>query len=352
MVVIGFACMACTCGCGNSYDFRPIGHWICHRCHAINDAGPYGSQKRTGVMDPEEVDSMVLEGIEFAEHAEASVRVHPDSWQAWYSLGATYAARGNLMEAGLVWARAGALTDSDDVLRALVERCSDRMAGCLSTVVKGGGKTNSPYMYGLEHACIHRLNDSISFCRRTYEGVCREMEGMPPREAFGLRNMASLILLQRAMILPDIRDHVPVLKTVVDDAESFRSTSSGGFNPIKRMISRKSSEYDLQEVVRVHGPVVCAVPSRPGEGRGGGRRSRFRGARPSCVPAEGRRYGRVLGDVVESREQGRRDRLHACADASEISAKTSEMEADIDAYVSMYMSGDALTDSDDPVYTG
>ena len=189
-------------------------------------------------MDPDEVDGMVLEGIEFAEHAEASVRMHRDSWQAWYSLGATYAARGNLMEAGLVWARAGALTGSDDELRELVERCSDTMAGCLTTVVKGGGKTNSPYMYGLEHACIHRLDDGVSFCRRTYEGVCRE--------AFGLRNMASLILLQRAMILPDIRDHVPILKTVVDDAESFRSTSPGGFNPIRRMISRKSSEYTDQ----------------------------------------------------------------------------------------------------------
>ena len=316
MVVIGFACMACTCGCGNSYDFRPIGHWICHRCHAINDAGPYGSQKRTGVMDPEEVDSMVLEGIEFAEHAEASVRVHPDSWQAWYSLGATYAARGNLMEAGLVWARAGALTDSDNVLRALVERCSDRMAGCLSTVVKGGGKTNSPYMYGLEHACIHRLNDDVSFCRRTYEGVCREIEGMPPREAFGLRNMASLILLQRAMVLPDIRDHVPILKTVVDDAESFRSTSPSGFNPIRRMIARRSSEYTDQ----------LSVPYR---------------LALSGMLSKAVNKGAEIAYLRATK-----------ADASEISAKTSEMEADIGAYVSMYMSGDASTDSDDPVYTG
>ena len=346
MVVIGFACMACTCGCGNSYDFRPIGHWICHRCHAINDAGPYGSQKRTGVMDPEEVDSMVLEGIEFAEHAEASVRVHPDSWQAWYSLGATYAARGNLMEAGLVWARAGALTDTDDVLRALVERCSDRMAGCLSTVVKGGGKTNSPYMYGLEHACIHRLNDSISFCRRTYEGVCREMEGMPPREAFGLRNMASLILLQRAMILPDIRDHVSILKTVVDDAESFRSTAPGGFNPIKRMIARRSSEYTDQ----------LSVPYRLAL-------ERVEEAVAGVDSAELDRLASLQRDDVTAAFSGMLSKavnkgaeiayMRATkADASEISAKTSEMEADIDAYVSMYMSGDASTDGDDPIFIG
>ena len=338
--------MVCTCGCGNRYDFRPIGYWICHRCHAINDAGPYGSQRRTSVMDPDEVDGMVLEGIEFAEHAEASVRVHPDSWQAWYSLGATYAARGNLMEAGLAWARAGALTDSDDVLRTLVERCSDTMAGCLTTVVKGGGKTNSPYMYGLEHACIHRLDDGVSFCRRTYEGVCRGIDGMPPREAFGLRNMASLILLQRVMVLPDIRDHIPVLRTVVDDAESFCNVPSGGFNPIRRLISRKSSEYTDQ----------LSVPYRLALGRLEGALSGADSAELDRLASLQRDDGTAAfsGKLSEAVNKGAEVAYMRAtkADASEIFARTSEMEADIEAYVSMYMSGDQSTDGDGPIYTG
>ena len=337
--------MGCRCDCGNEYGFDPLGLWVCQKCLKMNDSGPLGG-KKDDVLDPDRVDGLLRDATEFAPHADASVRAHPDSWQAWYSLGATYAARGNLMEAGLVWARAGALTDSDDVLRALVERCSDRMAGCLSTVVKGGGKTNSPYMYGLEHACIHRLNDSISFCRRTYEGVCREMEGMPPREAFGLRNMASLILLQRAMILPDIRDHVPVLKTVVDDAESFRSTSSGGFNPIKRMISRKSSEYTDQ----------LSVPYRLALRRVEEAVAGVDSAELDHLASLQRDDGTAMFSGMLSKAVNKGAEIaYMCAtkaDASEISARTSEMEADIDAYVSMYMSGDASTDSDDPVYTG
>lgn len=40
------------------------------------------------------------------------------------------------------------------------------------------------------------------------------------------------------------------------------------------------------------------------------------------------------------------------AGQSEISEKESEMRADIDAYVSMYMSGDASVVNDPPIYIG
>ncbi len=338
--------MACTCGCGNSYDFRPIGHWICHRCHAINDAGPYGSQRRSSVMDPDEVDRMVVEGIEFAEHADASVRAHPDSWQAWYSLGATYAARGNLMEAGLVWTKAGTLVGTDDVLEKLVERCSERMSGCLSTVVKSGGKTNQPYMYGLEHMALSRLGGRVSFCRRTYDGVCREITGMPPREAFGLRNMASLILLQRTMVLPDIREHVPLLRTVVEDADAFREASKKGSNPIKRMISRKSSEYTdhLSEPYRL----ALDEVERAISGVGSEELDRLASLQRDDGTAAF--VGRLSAAVKAGAEVAY---LRATkAGQSEISEKESEMRADIDAYVSMYMSGDASVVNDPPIYIG
>ena len=169
---------------------------------------------------------------------------------------------------------------------------------------------------------------------------------MPPREAFGLRNMASLILLQRTMVLPDIREHVPLLRTVVEDADAFRETSKKGSNPIKRMISRKSSEYTdhLSE------PYRLALDEVEGAISGVGSEELDRLASLQRDDGTAAFVGRLSAAVKAGAEVAY---LRATkAGQSEISEKESEMRADIDAYVSMYMSGDASVVNDPPIYIG
>ena len=160
--------MGCKCPCGKEYGFDPIGYWVCPGCRTMNDSGPLGGRK-DDVLDPDMVDGLVRDATEFSSHADASVRAHPDSWEAWYSLGATYASRGNVLQAGYIWTKASYLIGVPESLERFVNRCASTMADCIIRVSVTGGKCNIPYTYGLEYACVHRLDGKVSFCGSVYD---------------------------------------------------------------------------------------------------------------------------------------------------------------------------------------
>lgn len=327
--------MGCECPCGNEYGFRPLGFWICHRCGSLNDSGPVGSGKRSDVMDPDRVDGLVRDGTEFAGHADASVRAHPDSWEAWYSLGATYAARGNLTEAGLMFTKAAGMQGSSDRMSAVMSRCASLMATAAVGATVGGGRCNMPFVYGLEYVSIHRTGGGESFCWQLHDRMVEALEGLGPRESFVIRNMASVVMTQRMRLIPDIREHASVIRRILGEMDTFCQGKPGGVNPMKRALARKAMEYTsyLSEPYRTAlGRIEAATDSSDD-----GRLDELASAQPDDGSAG---FVSVLCDALSKGADLAYLRASK-ADQAEIDAMRRDMEADLDRYVSMFMSGDA-----------
>lgn len=336
--------MVCRCRCGNEYGFDPIGHWVCHSCGVMNDAGPYGGERTDEVLEPDRADALVREGKEFAGRADAAVRRSPDSWEAWYALGATYASRGNVFEAGLVWTRAAAVAPQEE-LPGLVGRCAELMSGCILMVTKAGGKCNVPYAFGLERLCLRRGIEA-SLCIPLYRSLSGTVASMVPRDAFAMRNLASLMLLQRIQLLPDMRDHVPLLRMVVDDADSFVGAGPGTLNPLRRAVSRKSGEYTSMLVVPYRLALSAAESALSGiDGDEAGRLA-------SVQPDDGTAgFTDLLSKAVKKGSEVAYLRASR-AKGDEIRSAEEEMRGFIDGYVSAYMAGDPAPVHGNRVYTG
>lgn len=337
--------MGCKCPCGKEYGFDPIGYWVCPGCRTMNDSGPLGGRK-DDVLDPDMVDGLVRDATEFSSHADASVRVHPDSWEAWYSLGATYASRGNVLQAGYIWTKASYLIGVSESLERFVNRCASTMADCIIRVSVTGGKCNIPYTYGLEYACVHRLDGKVSFCGSVYDRLTEGRSEAVPRDAFALRNLTSMVMLQRICLLPDIRDHIPLLRRIVDDARAYGESLPKTINPLKRAIARRSAEYtdQLSEPYRLAlSAAEAAVASSDGD----------RIAELARIQSDDGTAGFVqrLSDAVARGAD--LSYLRATKGSKEdISAAESAMRADVDAYVGMFMDGDATRIPENAVYRG
>lgn len=338
--------MGCSCPCGNEYGFDPIGFWICHKCGEMHDAGPLGRSRKTDVIDPDHVDEMVRQGVEFAGHADSALRAHIGSVDAWYALGATYAARGNFIESGLIWTKAAAMVESDDELAAFVSRAAECLAGCVVATSMVGSKSNVPYAYGLEYMCIHRLGNRVSFCRMAYDRICADISKVPPRGALMVRNMASLFMLERIELLPDMREHIPILKLIVSDSDSFSSSYHSTLNPIKRMVSKKTGEFTeyLSEPYRM----ALARAEGAVQGMDVSEADRLASLQPNDGSAG------FTDHLTKAVSKGSEVAYMKATKAqeSEISAMEREIDDDIDAYISLYLAGNPANISGASVYRG
>ncbi len=338
--------MGCKCQCGNEYGFDPIGFWVCHACHSMNDSGPVGKGGMQDVPEPERVDELTVGGEEFAARADASVRTHPDSWKAWYALGATYASRGNVFEAGLVWAKAASLIDDSETLRQLIGRCSASMSGCIVRVFQASGKCNSPYAIGLEYVCVNRLDGSTSFCEGLYDGLMQGSEKLVPSDAFAIVNLSALVMLQRMAVVSDIREHTAIMRRIASGAETFPGCRGKTLNPVKRMVSKKSAQYTdlLAEPFRV---ALCRVEEAIGR-----RTDAELDELASKQPCDGTAgfTDRLSKAVMKGTEVAYMRATRA--PRGDIEAAEAEMSSLIDEYVSMYFAGDQTRLMDEAVYTG
>lgn len=319
--------MVCRCGCGNEYGFEPIGHWVCHRCGTMNDSGPLGG-KRNGPMAPGQVDSMVAEGVEFAPHADGYVRADSDAWEAWYALGASYASRGNVFEAGLVWTRAARLCDDTGVLAG---RCASLTADCVSRVTRAGGKCNTPYARGLELACLRR-SPGISYCQTLYGRMLDTLGDMTPSAAFAVRNMASIVMLQSLSLRPDIRDHMDIMGRMVSDAVA--GTGRRSMNPFRNTMARRSAGYAEQLVVPYR--IAISKVRSAIDGVDDARLSELASIQPDDGTAGfADRLSQAVAkgaDLVYLRSRR--------SSKEEVASEEADMNRLIDEYVGLFMSGD------------
>ncbi len=331
--------MVCNCPCGNSYAFEPLGLWVCHRCGAMNDSGAPGS-KHDGPLDPDRVDELVWEGKEFAGRADASARAHPDSWVAWYSLGAAYGARGNVLEAGLMWTRA-CREVTDDMLGPFIDRCVAQMSECICRGVLAGDRCNIPYAKGLEMVCIRRL-DGRSFCLEVYERVLGRVAGPMPHEAFSLLNIGSAVVMQGISLHPDIRDHRDILVRMVGLAE--RPLEARTVSPMRKAAIRKTSEYISNQMSACRMAIEAIGSAVDG-------RDDIQGL-AEAQPSDGTAgFAEMLSKAVS---KGSEIAYMRATKASEedIASAESEMRECIRGYVSMFTGGDPAPIPENRVYEG
>lgn len=234
--------MPCKCPCGTEYNFQPLGHWICHACGKVNDSGPYGHVRKDALLTPDEADGLVEDGREFAGRVDTALRAHPDSWEAWYALGAAYLTRGNLLEAGLAWTRSAALVP-DDGLEVFIRRVSALASRTIVKLYQAGVRCNVHYAYGLEYACIHRLGGRVSYCDEVYRAIHGRLRELNPGDAFQAGNAAMTILMVRASLVPDIREHISMMDRMVGDTEVAWENRPRTFNPLKMAVTKKSVRY-------------------------------------------------------------------------------------------------------------
>lgn len=326
--------MGCECPCGNGYGFRPLGFWVCHRCGSVNDSGPVGSGKRRDVMDPDRVDELVRNGTEFAGHADASVRDHPGSWEAWYSLAATYAARGNILEASLILIRVAELQTSPEDLRAVLDRGASLLSNAIVGTTVGGGRCNNPSLYGLERIAMEGLGEDESFCWRLYGRLIDSLDGLGPREAFVIRNLACIAMTQRMAMVPDIRDHAVVLRRLLEDSASGK-TGKRSINPLKMALAKKSAEYS-QFLSEPYAEALRRVEDAIGSTDSSARLDELASVQPRDGSAG---FVKMLSDGLGKGVDVAYLRATK-SDASEVDAVRREMNSLLDSYVSMFMSGD------------
>lgn len=312
----------------------------------MHDAGPLGRSRKTDPIEPDRADAMVREGVEFAGRADAALRANIDSWQAWYALGATYASRGNFIEAGLIWTKAATMVGTDDELTSLMSRAAECLAGCVIATGMAGAKSNFPYAYGLEYICIHRLGDGVSFCRATYDRICEGIDSMHPRGAFGVRNMASLFMLERIELLPDMRDHVSILRMIVDDSDSFIGSRSNSLNPFRRAVKRKSGEFAgyLSEPYRI----ALEKAEKALSGLSPQEADRLSSIQPDDGSAG---FTHWLSKAVSTGSDVAYLKATKAQEA-EVIAREAEMNGYIDKYTSLYLAGDPAPVEGASVYRG
>ena len=337
--------MPCKCSCGTEYNFQPLGHWICHMCGKLNDSGPVGHVTKDAVLPPDAVDALVEDGKEFAGRVDTSLRAHPDSWEAWYSLGGTYISRGNLLQAGLAWTKASALLP-DDGLEAFIRRASALTAKAVLNLYKAGAKCNVPYCYGLEHACIHRLGDGVSYCSEVYQAMYRRLWELNPGDAFQAGNTAMLILMERASLVPDIREHVAMMERLVDDTESFWESRPRTLNPLKKAVAKKSEQY--AELMAEPYRMACKVAWDRISGLSDGQLDELASKQPDDGTAG---FTASLMDAIGAGGQLAYLKVTG-GPAEEQDALEGRMVQGIDRYTKLFLAGDPAPVPENRIYMG
>ena len=331
--------MRCECPCGNGYEFDPLGFWICHKCGSVNDSGSLGG-KRGDAFAPDRVDEFVDGERDFSARADAAVRANPDSWEAWYSLGAAYGARGNVLEAGLIWTKAVALAPEDEK-DGLLERCAARMAENIFRGVVTGDRCNTPYVRGLEILSKGRLDRS--FCLMVYERMLGLAARFMPREAYSLANLGLSVMMQGISVHPDIRDHRRMLEEMTLIAE--RPVSTKSINPLRKAADKRISGYmggQADAFRMAANAIASALESYSGDV------SELAAIQPSDGSAG---FADVLSKAMFKGSEAAFLKASKASDA-EIAAVESETRDLVGRYVSMFMDGDASAVPENRAYTG
>ena len=153
-------------------------------------------------------------------------------------------------------------------------------------------------------------------------------------------------MLQRIELLPDIRDHMPLMRRIVEDADGYAASLPKTMNPLKKAIAKRSSEYTDE----------LAAPYRLALAK----------AEEAVSSSDDDTLSKLAALQPDDGSAGFTDRLSkAVAKGAEISFKNASkstrseataliqsMRDDVDAYVSMFMSGDATSIPENSVYKG
>ena len=302
--------MVCTCSCKREYAFEPIGYWFCPSCWSLNDSGRISSVVPDDIIEPDEAESMLRSSTDFKAEADSCVRVHRDSWKAWYTYGLAYAAMTNLSQASICWTVAITLTDTESDTRSLTER-TRRMF-----VEK-------------------RLADSL----------LEMSENLDMDWRFTLVNLCSLIRLESMKVNTDLRFHLECCRRIVNDADDFCKRSLSTTNPLEYMSAKQSRQLTLwltmpyrvvmndadRIISQTTGQEISRLASiQPGDGSAG------------CIDHLVRAV-KTGGELAFMRYGGTRDEMR-------ISELEDEVFDEIRLYLDLYIAGDPAPVPENRVY--
>ncbi len=167
------------------------------------------------------------------------------------------------------------------------------ISSCIVRVIRAGGKCNVPYVQRLDTLC---RSCSFAFGEIVHSSTSEAVRDTMPREAFGIVNMTSLVMIQLISVTSDMRSHILLLRRVVEDAEAVESTEVRSINILKKVAARKTSEFIEQLALSV------GVENHQGDRGGNGRR----GAVPSRHDSTGQwhtGFAKMLSKAVNRRSQ-------------------------------------------------
>lgn len=233
--------MVCICTCGQKYGFEPMGHWFCHRCWRLNDSGPVGFDGPVETVEPEEAERLMWEDPSLGALADALVRSNPDSWKAWYTLGAAYAAHGEMIQAGSCWTRAAYRIGDSAVLLTFLHRTIMTFVRTIMRIVTGGGVCMTPYTAGMEYICISGdIPKDFEYCASFADTLYEESEPLDIVHRFRIVNLCSQIRASALRVRTDLRDHRRIMDRIVTDVDRFCLGDRKSISPLMRREERDS----------------------------------------------------------------------------------------------------------------
>lgn len=233
--------MVCICTCGREYGFEPIGYWFCHGCWRLNDSGPVGFSGPVKTVEPEEAERLMWEDPELGARADSLIRGNPDSWKAWYTLGAAYAAREEMIQAGSCWTRAAYRIRDSAVELTFLHRTIMTFVRTIMRIVTGGGVCMTPYTAGMKYICVSGLlPGDFAYCEALADSLYDESEPLDTVHRFRIVNLCSQIRASALRVRTDLRQHRDIMNRIVRDVDRFCLRGRTSISPLMRKVERDS----------------------------------------------------------------------------------------------------------------
>ena len=337
--------MVCTCSCKREYAFEPIGYWFCPSCWSLNDSGRISSVVPDDIIEPDEAERMLRSSTDFKAEADSCVRVHRDSWKAWYTYGLAYAAMTNLSQASICWTVAITLTDTESETRSLTERTRRMFVEMMTVYRIGGIRFSLPYVSSIEYHVMRLIPEYGSYSQRLADSLLEMSENLDMDWRFTLVNLCSLIRLESMKVNTDLRFHLECCRRIVNDADDFCKRSLSTTNPLEYMSAKQSRQLTLwltmpyrvvmndadRIISQTTGQEISRLASiQPGDGSAG------------CIDHLVRAV-KTGGELAFMRYGGTRDETR-------ISELEDEVFDEIRLYLDLYIAGDPAPVPENRVY--
>lgn len=218
-----------------------MGYWFCHRCWRLNDSGPVGHSESVEVVEPDETERLMWEDPELGAKADSLIRENPDSWKAWYTLGAVYAAHGEMIQAGSCWTRAAYRIRDPAVELTFLHRTIMTFVHTIMRIVTSGGVCMTPYTAGMEYICVSgTLQTDFAYCETLADSLYDESEPLDTVHRFRIVNLCSQIRASALRVRTDIRQHKEIMDKIVGDVDRFCLRGHITISPLMRKNEKDS----------------------------------------------------------------------------------------------------------------